>query len=67
MKLKFKGLEVNTNANLPKKKTKAPDFCLVDKNLSIVSLSDFRGKRVILNAEFKLIMHDIKNIQDVTL
>ncbi|MBE6329408.1 MAG: thiol peroxidase [Bacteroidales bacterium] len=49
MKLKFKGLEVNTNANLPKKKTKAPEFCLVDKNLSIVSLSDFRGKRVILN------------------
>lgn len=49
MKLKFRGLEVNTNANLPKKNSKAPEFCLVDKNLAIVSLSDFRGKRVVLN------------------
>lgn len=49
MKLKFKGLEVNTNANLPKVNTKAPDFCLVNKDLSIVSLTDFRGRRVVLN------------------
>lgn len=40
---------VSTVGNLPKIGAKAPDFTLVAGDLSSVSLSDFAGKRVVLN------------------
>jgi len=48
-KVTFKGSEVNTNGNLPAVGTKAPDFKLVGADLNEISLSDYQGKRVILN------------------
>jgi thiol peroxidase len=47
--LKFKGQAANTNGTLPTKGAKAPDFQLVDKTLSNVSLETFAGKRKVLN------------------
>ncbi|MDE5874348.1 MAG: thiol peroxidase [Muribaculaceae bacterium] len=35
--------------NLPEAGTPAPDFALVNKDLSEVNLNDFKGKRVVLN------------------
>lgn len=45
----FKGDKVNTSGELPQKGASAPDFTLVKSDLSEVSLSDFKGKNVILN------------------
>lgn len=45
----FKGSPVQTNGELPKVGTKAPDFRLVKGDLSEVTLADFAGKKVILN------------------
>lgn len=43
------GNPVNTNGELPKVGTKAPDFKLTTTNLSIVSLSDFDQTKIVLN------------------
>lgn len=43
------GVEIETNSDLPEIGTAAPDFTLVDTDLSDRSLSDFSGKTVILN------------------
>ena len=43
------GNPVNTSGELPKICSKAPDFKLVNKDLGVVSLSDFAGKKVVLN------------------
>lgn len=43
------GNPVNTNATLPAVGSAAPQFQLVGKDLSDVSLHDFKGQRVILN------------------
>ncbi len=43
------GNPVNTNGELPKVGTKAPDFKLTTTNLSIVSLSDFAQTKIVLN------------------
>lgn len=43
------GNPVNTVGNLPEKGTKAPDFTLVKGDLSVASLSDFKGSKVVLN------------------
>ena len=43
------GNPVQTNGNLPEIGTQAKDFTLVQTDLSEVSLSDFAGKKVILN------------------
>jgi len=43
------GNPVKTSGELPKVGSKAPDFKLVNKDLGIVSLSDFSGKKVVLN------------------
>lgn len=43
------GNPVNTNGELPKVGTKAPDFKLTTTNLSIVNLSDFAGMKLVLN------------------
>jgi len=43
------GNPIHTNGELPKINTKAPDFKLVKTDLSVVSLSNFAGSRIILN------------------
>jgi thiol peroxidase len=48
-KITFKGNPVNTFGNLPSKGTKAPDFTLVKSDLGSLSLSELKGKKVILN------------------
>jgi len=48
-KITFKGNPVNTSANLPAKGTDAPDFSLVKSDLGSLTLSELRGKKVILS------------------
>lgn len=43
------GNAINTNGKLPLVGTSAPDFQLVQNDLSIVSLSDFKGTKLVLN------------------
>lgn len=45
----FKGSPVQTNGELPKVGSKAPDFKLVKGDLSEVTLADFAGKKLIIN------------------
>lgn len=45
----FKGNPVHTSGELPAVNTQAPDFKLVKTDLSLVSLSEYKGKKVILN------------------
>ncbi len=45
----FKGMPVHTNGNLPQVGTEAPNFRGVKNDLSELSLSDLKGKRVVLN------------------
>ena len=45
----LKGNPINTIGNLPEKGTKAPDFALVKNDLSMGSLADYKGKKVVLN------------------
>lgn len=46
---KLKGMIINTIGELPKTGEKAPDFVLTDSALKDVSLSEFRGRKVVLN------------------
>ncbi|HET7732486.1 MAG TPA: thiol peroxidase [Paludibacter sp.] len=46
---KFKGGDVHTNGNLPAVGSQAPDFTLVGAGLQEIHLSDYKGKRVLLN------------------
>ncbi|MCK4957163.1 MAG: thiol peroxidase [Candidatus Cloacimonetes bacterium] len=48
-KITLKGNKVNTIGNLPKVGEKAPEFLLTKNDLSDVKLSDYRGKKVVLN------------------
>ncbi|HKK40894.1 MAG TPA: thiol peroxidase [Bacteroidales bacterium] len=48
-KVTLKGSPVNTSGELPAKGSKAPDFKLVKSDLSDLSLSDLKGKNVILS------------------
>ena len=41
--------QIHTSGNLPVTNTKSPDFSLVKTDLSTSTLSDYKGKRVILN------------------
>lgn len=43
------GNPVKTSGELPKKGDKAPDFKLVKTDLSVASLADFKGSKVVLN------------------
>lgn len=43
------GNAINTSGNLPKVGTNAPDFQLVKNDLSVASLADYKGSRVVLN------------------
>lgn len=45
----FGGNPVNTNGELPKVGSKAPDFKLCTTDLSIVTLADFAGTKIVLN------------------
>lgn len=45
----FKGNAINTVGNLPAVGTTAPDFKLTNSDLSEKSLSDYKGKNVVLN------------------
>lgn len=45
----LKGNPVSTTGNLPQTGNAASDFQLVKTDLSTVSLSDFKGKRLVLN------------------
>lgn len=48
-KITLKGAPVNTSGNLPQKGSKAPDFTLVKSDLGNLSLSELKGKKIILN------------------
>jgi thiol peroxidase len=48
-KITLKGNPVNTSGNLPLKGTLAPDFNLVKSDLGQLTLSELKGKRLILN------------------
>ncbi len=45
----FKGNKVQTQGDLPKVGSKAPDFSLTKADLSETSLKDYKGKRIVLN------------------
>ncbi len=45
----LQGNKISTNGTLPAVGSKAPDFKLVKTDLSETSLSDYKGKRVVLN------------------
>ncbi|KAA1245347.1 thiol peroxidase [Aquimarina sp. RZ0] len=45
----LKGNSIHTNGNLPKVGEKAPDFELVNTDLSLSKLSDYKGTRLVLN------------------
>lgn len=45
----LKGEAFNTVGELPKKGDKAPDFQLLNSSLESVKLSDYKGKRLVLN------------------
>lgn len=45
----FKGADVHTSGSLPAVGSKAPDFKLIAGDLSTKSLSDYQGKKIILN------------------
>ncbi len=44
-----KGSEIEISGDLPEVGSEAPSFCLAATDLSDSNLSDFRGKKVILN------------------
>ena len=48
-KITLKGNAINSIGNLPKVGEKAPDFVLVKNDLSEAKLSDYQGKKVVLN------------------
>lgn len=48
-KITLKGNPVNTSGNLPAKGSIAPDFKLVKSDLGNLSLSELKGKKLILN------------------
>ena len=45
----LQGNKINTNGEIPKVGSQAPEFILVDSDLNDVSLSNFEGKNIILN------------------
>lgn len=47
--LTFKGKEIEAIGNFPKVGDQAPEFKLIQSNLSELSLSDLKGKKVIFN------------------
>jgi thiol peroxidase len=48
MQLTLKGKEIHTTGHIPSLHTKAPDFCLVDKDLKDRTLAEFHGKKKLI-------------------
>jgi thioredoxin-dependent peroxiredoxin len=48
-KITLKGNSINTSGNLPLKGKKAPDFTLVKSDLGKLSLSELKGKKIVLS------------------
>lgn len=48
-KIKLQGNPINTIGDLPKNGTKIPDFELTKNDLSKVNLSNYKGKKLVLN------------------
>lgn len=48
-KITLKGNEINTGGNLPKVGSMAAEFTLIKKDLGNAKLSDYKGKKVVLN------------------
>ena len=48
-KITFNGSQIQTCGSIPSVETKAMDFCLTGIDLLDVSLSNFRGKRIVMN------------------
>lgn len=48
METKFKGKKVELKGYLPSIHTKAPNFCLVDRDLKEHTLQEFRGKKKLI-------------------
>jgi thioredoxin-dependent peroxiredoxin len=48
-KITLKGNPVNTSGNLPAEGSKAPGFTLVKSDLGNLSLSELKGKKILLN------------------
>lgn len=48
-KVNFKGSPVNLCGELPETGVSAPDFCGVKGDLTVAHLSDYKGKKVVLN------------------
>lgn len=48
-KTAFKGNPVNTSGNLPSTGSKAPEFSLVKSDLGTLTLSELKGKKIIMN------------------
>jgi thiol peroxidase len=48
-KITFKGSPINTAGSLPKVGSAAPDFKVVKTDITPLSLSEFKGKKVVLN------------------
>ena len=45
----LQGNKINTNGDIPKVGSSAPDFILVDSDLNDVSLASYDGKNIVLN------------------
>ena len=48
-KITLKGTEINTNGTLPEVGSQATDFKMVAADLSIKSLADYKGSKLVLN------------------
>jgi thioredoxin-dependent peroxiredoxin len=48
-KITLKGNPIDTSGNLPAKGSKAPEFTLVKSDLSSLSLSELKGKKLVLS------------------
>ena len=48
-KINLKGNPIETIGKLPAKDTMAPDFCLVNADLTDVTLGEYKGKTIVLN------------------
>ncbi len=48
-KVTLQGNPINTSGTLPKVNEKAPDFQLIKNDLSVATLADYKGKRLVLN------------------
>lgn len=78
MKIKFKGSEISTNGNFPKKGDQLPAMKLIKTDLSELNTNDLKGKKVVFNifpsvdtavcaTQLSQFSNKLKNRDDVTL